>query len=497
MAKGYLVFIGGGKDSSFINSKIFELAGGKDNVKLAIIPSASSHIRQTMDDYKEYFHKELGLKEENVWTVPLASEDGEGSLSPQERLWVDNAYNEQIVERLKTFNVIFLVGGDQRKYIQTLKKNGQITPVLQAINYVYDNGGIIAGTSAGSNVMSKKSIGGGRSEEALTKKIALNPEDDDGEKLFIFNGLNLIEDVIVDTHFSKRGRFGRLIQSAVLTKSRFGLGISERTGLIFHPDSTIEVIGYGTATMIDLEKAVQVSKDDEFLHLQGIKIHLFSLGDTFNILTGKLNPEKDKRNIKYTPFNGVRDYNISLNAFGEFEVATILTKYILDNEAKEAIAIMDFEKIYIDGDKSTFIRFIESDDTEAYYCKKALGNRSEEVECYCGKNIYTDIVPLHNFNTQGWSKRLNAVIFGIKNDCHIIVFDNDRTNPISDAKIEIYETSNKELIYRTGTSKFGKATIQNFLKPTHQYSIVIEYDRDSILTDFTFDYNMQGFYINN
>lgn len=495
MSKGYLVFIGGGKDSSFINNKIFELAGGKENVKLAIIPSASSHISQTMDDYKEYFSKDLGLKEENIWAVPLVSDGSSDELSPTERLWIDNAYNEQIVERLKTFNVIFLVGGDQRKYIQTLKKNGQVTPVLLAINYVYENGGIIAGTSAGSNVMSKNSIGGGRSEEALTNKVARNADEDDGEKLFIFNGLNLIDDVIVDTHFSKRGRFGRIIQSAVLTKSRFGLGVSERTALIFRPDSTIEVFGYGTVTMVDLAEANQVSEDNELLHIQRVKTHLFSFGDTFNILNGELHPGKDKRNIKFTPFNGVRDYNISLNAFGEFEIGNIITKYMLNNEAEEVIAIMDYEKNYIDGDISSFIRFIETKDTEAFYCRKALGHYSEEIDCYCGKNIFTDIIPLHNFNTQGWSKRLNAVIFGEKNDCHIIVFDNDRTNPICDAKIEIYEERN--LIYRTGTNKFGKATICDFLKPTNKYSIVVEYDRDSILTEFTFDYNMQGFYINN
>lgn len=495
MTKGYLVFIGGGKDSTFINQRIFELAGGKDNVKLAIIPSASSDLSKTIESYKQYFENELGIKSENIWAVPLSASDSESELSSEEKLWQNNAYNDDVVKKIKEYNVIFLVGGDQRKYIQALKRNNINSPLLNAVDEIYKNGGIIAGTSAGSNVMSKNSIGGGRSEEALINKIAHTSSEDDGEKLFLFNGLNLIDDVIVDTHFAKRGRLGRLIQSAVITKSRFGLGISEETAIIFHPDSLIEVTGYGSVTMIDLAESNQISKDSEQLHVLSVKTHLFSTGDSFNIKTGAFFPYKSKRKIKFTPYNGVKDYRISLNAFKEHEVPIILTKYMLDNEAKEAIAIVDYEKQYIEGNKSSFLRFIEAEETDAYYCKEKLGNRNEEYECYSGINIYTDIIPLNSFDTQGWSKRLNAVVFGIMNDLHVVVFDNDRTSPICDAKIELYQ--DRELIYRTGTNKFGKATLSDFLTPELKYTIIIEYDRDNILKDFEFKNNMQGFYLNN
>lgn len=503
MTKGHLIFIGGGEDSSHIYNKIFNLAGEKKNIqpsdiKLAIIPSASSHISETVKSYKEYFSKDIGLKEENIWAVPLAVQ-GEGhKLSPQERLWVDNAYNQEIVEKIKLYDVVFLVGGDQRRYIEVLKKDNKISPLLKALDEFYHAGGIVVGTSAGSNVLSTNSIGGGRSEEALTNQIALSPEDDDGEKLFLFNGLGLIDDVVVDTHFAIRGRLGRLINSAALTNSRFGLGISERTAIIFHPDSTIEIIGYNSVTMIDLANAKIISKENEQLHILDVKVHLFSYGDKFNILTGKLTPYKKKENIKYIPVLGVKDYYISLNVFKENEIPNILINYMLDNEADEVIAIMDFDKYYIDGNMSSFLRFREKEDANIYYCKTSVNGKGSEQDCYCGTNIRTDIIPLRDFDTKGWSKRLNALIFGIKNAFHVVVFDNDRTYPICDAKIEIYSDNLKnKLIYKTGTNKFGKAKINNFLQPGNKYSIVIEYDKDSIIKEFAYTENMQGQYINN
>ena len=53
MSKGYLFLIGGGTDSTLIFNKLFELAGDKDNVRMAIIPSASSHVGGTIIDYEE------------------------------------------------------------------------------------------------------------------------------------------------------------------------------------------------------------------------------------------------------------------------------------------------------------------------------------------------------------------------------------------------------------------------------------------------------------
>jgi cyanophycinase len=180
---------------------MFELAGGKENSRMAIIPSASSHVGGTISDYEEYFVKELGLKKENVWSVPLAENDDPATLNVNEGEWKDNAYHKEMAEKIIDYNIIFFVGGDQRRYIDVLKRNNIDSPLLLAIEGVYNNGGIIAGTSAGTNILCKTSIAGGRSEEALLNRVVFKSEDDDGTELLILNGLGLIDNIIFDTHF--------------------------------------------------------------------------------------------------------------------------------------------------------------------------------------------------------------------------------------------------------------------------------------------------------
>ena len=69
------------------------------------------------------------------------------------------------------------------------------------------------------------------------------------------NGLGLIDNIIFDTHFETRGRLGRLSDAAVITGNKYGIGISEKTAVILHPDLSAEVVGYGSVLMVDLNNA--------------------------------------------------------------------------------------------------------------------------------------------------------------------------------------------------------------------------------------------------
>ena len=51
---------------------------------------------------------------------------------------------------------IFFTGGDQKRITKALRnEDGENTPLLEAIWEVYNEGGVIAGTSAGAAVLSR------------------------------------------------------------------------------------------------------------------------------------------------------------------------------------------------------------------------------------------------------------------------------------------------------------------------------------------------------
>jgi cyanophycinase len=62
------------------------------------------------------------------------------------------------------------------------------------------------------------------------------------------SGLGLIDGVVIDTHFVRRGRIGRLFQTVVSNK--FWVGLGEDTGLLI-TNTQMEAIGSGLVILVD------------------------------------------------------------------------------------------------------------------------------------------------------------------------------------------------------------------------------------------------------
>ena len=140
---------------------------------------------------------------------------------------------------------------------------------------------VVAGSSAGAAAMSNTMVVAGSSEDALVK----------GD-LHLTNGLDLINNVFVDTHFTERGRFGRLIQAVAYNPGVLGLGLSTDTGVVIYKGEKMEVVGRGLAvvvdgTEIDYTNLTDVSDGDP-LTVQGIKMHVIGPGKCFSIQKRKL-----------------------------------------------------------------------------------------------------------------------------------------------------------------------------------------------------------------
>jgi cyanophycinase len=108
-----------------------------------------------------------------------------------------------IFQELLSANGIFIEGGDQWDYVSTWKN----TYVQTAIQSVYENGGVIGGTSAGLAILGEI-VFDGQNGSLTSDQAAYNPYH---YRVSITDDfLNILPGVFTDSHFNERGRLARL-----------------------------------------------------------------------------------------------------------------------------------------------------------------------------------------------------------------------------------------------------------------------------------------------
>lgn len=217
-------------------------------------------------------------------------------------LGASDAYNKKIESRtvadlqstydeLISADGIFIRGGDQWDYINLWKG----TKTEEAIVYVFQNGGVIAGTSAGAAVLgdldftAKYGSAYPRSSLINPMQVKLDFEDD---------FLDLQPNVLFDTHFIERGRFGRLIPmifkiDRVLGRDIIGAGIDDKTALCITPDGIAEVMGTAAVSFFYQDELTNFTDfQNELYTIENIKCDQLTNGWKFNLNT---------REIEYIP----------------------------------------------------------------------------------------------------------------------------------------------------------------------------------------------------
>ena len=139
---------------------------------------------------------------------------------------------------------------------------------------------LIAGTSAGAMAMSNTMIYEGNAAIANLK----------GE-VKITTGLGLMFDVIIDTHFDKRGRFNRLAQAVAAQPGAIGIGLGEDTGIVVSEGIELKAIGSGSVVIIDGRNIdfnnIADIKFGQPISVENIIVHIMSKGDVYNLETRK------------------------------------------------------------------------------------------------------------------------------------------------------------------------------------------------------------------
>ena len=268
--KGTLIPIGGNEDKGIDENEMYTLefidegilyhvvkeAGGID-AKIVIIPTASSIPVEVGENYMEAFQI-LGCTDVTVLDI-RSKEDSEKKSS---------------IELIKNANCIMFSGGDQSKI--TNKIGGTEIHDILVNRYRNEEDFVIAGTSAGAMAMASEMIAGGSAAEAFIKGAVT-----------MYKGLSLIPELIIDTHFIRRGRFGRQSEAVAKFPNLIGIGLAEDTGMIIKNGNDCTVIGSGMAIVFDgytlTHNNEKVLKEGTPMTMANLRIHVLSNGDQFDI----------------------------------------------------------------------------------------------------------------------------------------------------------------------------------------------------------------------
>ena len=257
--KGTLVIIGGHEDRTGernILRAVAERLG--DDGKIVVCTVASAEPDALWDEYESAFR---ALDVPHVFRLDIASRE--------------DATTARAMRILEGATGVFFTGGDQ------LKITSQIgdTPVYSRVQEIFEQGGVIAGTSAGASAMSETMMVTNNGDASYRIKSAL----------LMAPGLALARDMLIDQHFAERGRMSRLIGAVTQNPRVLGLGIDEDTAMIVERDRSFQVLGAGAVYVVDASKCTYSNlaeeQSDRTLSSFGLTVHMLSQGDTFDLAT--------------------------------------------------------------------------------------------------------------------------------------------------------------------------------------------------------------------
>ena len=253
---GRLYIIGGGSRPVTMLNELADLSGIRSAGYMYVLPMASSEPDSAILRAKEDF-KPTGIKSISGYNFRS------GVVPPQAQL-----------DSLKNAGLIYISGGDQSRFMAVVLN----TPVMEAVLQAYQNGSVIAGTSAGAAVMSKKMITG-------NQKMHLSPDAGfttiEADNIEITQGLGLLKDVILDQHFIKRQRLNRLVAAAVENPEQLCVGIDESTAIIVEGDIAT-VSGNGQVIVIKNMGKGSIVRNG-LLGSGGLQLCVYLPGQKFNL----------------------------------------------------------------------------------------------------------------------------------------------------------------------------------------------------------------------
>jgi len=211
------------------------------------------------DEAIENFQQWASGPDANILVVSWATEDPAGSYGFYRDRFepgydgkvIHAVYKDELhyrksefADQVRNATGIFFTGGDQNHVLDALELHPDLRELLSA---AYQQGTPMGGTSAGTAIMSAISLTG--------KAPPLARQDD----VDLRTGLGLLRDLILDQHFLKRQRFGRLLAALKKSKFQLGLGIDENAALAVEDSQYAKVVGQNKVIAIRSTETNQYS----------------------------------------------------------------------------------------------------------------------------------------------------------------------------------------------------------------------------------------------
>lgn len=203
---GSLLVVGGGGTPPLIHDLFFHLAGGPE-ARVLHMPSATGEF-DAIDDKRDYYRE---FYERNP-----ASFEFLHTYDPAV------AKTKEFAAPLDEVTGVWMGGGSQSRLAELFLG----TAVVSGLHNLLARGGVIAGTSSGTAIISEVMICCGYEEIEFGPGFALYPS------------------AIVDPHFSGRRRQKRMGRAMLLRPDLIGVGIDEQTALLVQGPHA-SVVGFG------------------------------------------------------------------------------------------------------------------------------------------------------------------------------------------------------------------------------------------------------------
>ena len=219
--KGTLIAIGGNEDRRNklnVLRRVIEEGKGRDTY-VEVVTTASRIPRELERTYERAFDI-IGVKRFDAFNIAYRYE----------------ADRKHYIDRVKRADVIFFTGGDQLRLVDILGESD----FLKAVRERFEEGAVIAGTSAGAAALSDTMIYRGESKYGLVK-----------DNVSMRRGFEFVENIAFDTHCIGRGRILRLFQAVAQNPANVGIGLSEDTAIVMNDEKVMEVIGSGTVVVVE------------------------------------------------------------------------------------------------------------------------------------------------------------------------------------------------------------------------------------------------------
>ena len=267
---------------------------------------------------------------EEVGAESLAAFEAQGFTAAVAPLYGDyadeQAFKSELVEMIDDFGSVYFTGGDQAKIFSALKVDGKETPALTAIRTTHNNGGLLAGSSAGAAIMSHPMLLGGTSLEAMVHGVTDNAEE---PGILIGEGLGFFPFGFVDQHFIKRGRLGRLVVAMAKTRHKRGFGIDENTALIVE-DGVGRVCGEYGVFFVDLTRS---RTDLANLDFEEFRLSYLDNGDQIDLRNFRSRPGHTKRRVRKSEIAYRAPARSRRNAFGGYALYDLMARLVLGDQS--------------------------------------------------------------------------------------------------------------------------------------------------------------------